>query len=62
MAVEIRVPTLGESLVEATVGQWRKREGRLLGVSLPPLLAALRASGEKITRAMGIGAPQRVPA
>ncbi|MFN8511852.1 MAG: 2-oxoglutarate dehydrogenase complex dihydrolipoyllysine-residue succinyltransferase [Chloroflexia bacterium] len=27
MAVEIRVPTLGESLVEATVGQWRKREG-----------------------------------
>jgi 2-oxoglutarate dehydrogenase E2 component (dihydrolipoamide succinyltransferase) len=27
MSVEIRVPTLGESLVEATVGQWRKREG-----------------------------------
>ena len=23
--MEIRVPTLGESLVEATVGQWRKR-------------------------------------
>lgn len=43
-------------------GQWRKREGRLLGVNLPPLLAALRASGEKITRAMGIGTPQGVPA
>jgi cytosine/adenosine deaminase-related metal-dependent hydrolase len=43
-------------------GQWRKREGRLLGVNLPPLLAALCASGEKITRAMGIGAPQEVPA
>ncbi len=27
MAVEIRVPPLGESLVEATVGQWLKREG-----------------------------------
>ncbi len=27
MAVEIRVPTLGESVVEATVGRWYKREG-----------------------------------
>jgi 2-oxoglutarate dehydrogenase E2 component (dihydrolipoamide succinyltransferase) len=27
MAVEIRVPTLGESLVEATVGKWLKKEG-----------------------------------
>src|SRR5690348_173093 len=27
MAVEIRVPTLGESIVEATVGRWFKREG-----------------------------------
>ena len=27
MAVEIRVPTLGESVVEATVGQWSKAEG-----------------------------------
>jgi cytosine/adenosine deaminase-related metal-dependent hydrolase len=37
-------------------GQWTKRDGRLLGVNLPPLLNALRASGDKITRAMGIGA------
>ncbi len=37
-------------------GQWVKRDGRLLGVNLPPLLGALRESGEKITRAMGIGA------
>ncbi len=36
-------------------GQWVKREGRLLGVDLPPLLAALRESGQKITRAMGMG-------
>ena len=27
MPVEIRVPPLGESLVEATVGRWRKHEG-----------------------------------
>ncbi len=27
MAVEIRVPALGESIVEATVGRWLKQEG-----------------------------------
>src|SRR5690606_29198425 len=27
MAVEIRVPPLGESVVEATVGRWSKKEG-----------------------------------
>src|SRR5262247_1617770 len=27
MATEIRVPPLGESIVEATVGRWLKREG-----------------------------------
>ena len=27
MSVEITVPQLGESIVEATVGQWRKGEG-----------------------------------
>lgn len=35
-------------------GQWRKREGRLLGVDLPPLLGALRDSGQKITQALGL--------
>ena len=43
-------------------GQWRKRQGKLLGVNLPPLLDALRASGEKITRAMGIGVAHEVTA
>ncbi|MFN3495403.1 MAG: amidohydrolase family protein, partial [Hydrogenophaga sp.] len=43
-------------------GQWAKREGRLLGVNLPPLLCALRESGDKITRAMGIGATAGAPA
>lgn len=41
-------------------GQWRKRAGHLVGVDLPPLLAALRASGEKIIRAMGMGASNGV--
>ncbi len=27
MAVEIRVPALGESIVEATVSRWLKQEG-----------------------------------
>ena len=27
MPVEVRVPTLGESVVEATVGRWLKAEG-----------------------------------
>ena len=35
-------------------GQWKKRHGQLLGVDLAPQLSALRASGEKITRAMGL--------
>ena len=43
-------------------GRWAKREGRLLGVNLPPLLNALRESGQKITRAMGIGASVGVSA
>ena len=33
-------------------GQWKKRHGQLLGVDLPPRLEELRASGEKITKAM----------
>ena len=34
-------------------GQWKKRGGRLVGVELAPGLEALRASGRKITRALG---------
>lgn len=36
-------------------GRWKKRHGRLLAVDLAPKLAALRASGEKITTALGLG-------
>lgn len=37
-------------------GQWKKRAGRLLAGDLSADLEALRASGEKITRAMGLAA------
>jgi cytosine/adenosine deaminase-related metal-dependent hydrolase len=35
-------------------GRWKKREGRLLDVELAPRLRQLRASGEKIVRALGL--------
>ncbi|MEY2803873.1 MAG: hypothetical protein RL657_1209, partial [Pseudomonadota bacterium] len=35
-------------------GRWKKRHGQLLGVELPPLLQRLQASGQKITRALGL--------
>ncbi len=35
-------------------GQWKKRDGRLVGVQLALLLDRLQASGRKITQAMGL--------
>ena len=35
MAIEIRVPTLGESVTEATVGQWFKKAGDAVNVDEP---------------------------
>ncbi len=35
-------------------GRWKKRQGQLLGVDLSPKLAALQASGRKITTALGL--------
>jgi cytosine/adenosine deaminase-related metal-dependent hydrolase len=35
-------------------GKWKKRAGKLLGVELAPKIAALNASGKKITNALGI--------
>lgn len=35
-------------------GRWRKRQGRLLDVDLTPKIAALRASGARITQALGL--------
>ncbi|MFC5496053.1 amidohydrolase family protein [Caenimonas terrae] len=38
-------------------GRWKKRDGRLVGVDLAPGLEALRASGRKITEALGLSKP-----
>ena len=35
MSVEIRVPTLGESVTEATIGQWFKKVGDVVKVDEP---------------------------
>lgn len=35
-------------------GRWKKRAGQLVGVDLPPKLAALQASGRKIAGALGL--------
>ena len=35
MTIEIKVPTLGESVTEATVGQWFKRPGDSVNVDEP---------------------------
>ena len=35
-------------------GQWCKREGRLLGVNLRPLIERLQASGQRIASALGL--------
>src|SRR3954454_13543599 len=37
MATEIRVPTLGESVTEATVGKWFKKAGDAVAVDEPLL-------------------------
>ena len=43
MAVEVRVPVLGESVLEATVGKWLKSEGEPVAVG--DLLPARDAMG-----------------
>ena len=53
MATEIRVPNLGESIVEATVGQWFKQAGDAVSAAEPlveesqtlaaPIWSAMRA-------------------
>ena len=35
-------------------GRWKKRHGQLVNVDLAPKLAALQASGRKITTALGL--------
>ena len=45
MSVEIKVPTLGESIVEATVGKWMKQEGEVVAVGEPALCGVRDALG-----------------
>ena len=35
MATEIRVPTLGESVAEATIAKWFKQEGQAINIDEP---------------------------
>ena len=35
MATEVKVPTLGESVTEATVGQWLKKPGEAVALDEP---------------------------
>ena len=37
MAIEIKVPSLGESVVEATIAKWHKNEGDQVDVDQPIL-------------------------
>ena len=71
MATEIKVPTLGESVTEATVGQWFKREGDAVArdealveletdkvtVEVPsPVAGRLQAIAVKDGETVGVGA------
>ena len=42
MATEIRVPTLGESVTEATIGKWFKKPGDAVAVDEPLVSDSLR--------------------
>src|SRR5438477_19405 len=46
MATEIRVPTLGESVTEATVGKWFKKVGDTIAAD-EPLVDHLPGSGKR---------------
>ena len=36
MATDVKVPTLGESITEATIGQWLKAPGDAVALDEPP--------------------------
>src|SRR5262245_18837538 len=55
MATEIRVPSLGESVVEATVGQWFKQAGDAVSADEPSLeLETDKVTVEVPARASGV--------
>ena len=56
MPTEVRVPALGESVVEATVGTWLKREGE----AVEAVLLGHAASHGRGMRAFGHGLSSRL--
>ncbi|MGZ6390673.1 MAG: 2-oxoglutarate dehydrogenase complex dihydrolipoyllysine-residue succinyltransferase [Ktedonobacterales bacterium] len=55
MSVEIRVPQLGESIVEATIGQWLKHEGETVTADEPVVeLETEKVNMEVIAPAAGV--------
>src|SRR5258707_6667569 len=62
MAIEITVPALGESVTEATVGQWFKKPGDAVNVDEPLLeLETDKVTLEVPAPAAGILADIKVP-
>jgi 2-oxoglutarate dehydrogenase E2 component (dihydrolipoamide succinyltransferase) len=62
MAIEIRVPALGESVIEATVGQWFKKPGDAVSVDEPLLeLETDKVTLEVPAPAAGVLADIKVP-
>ena len=62
MAIQITVPTLGESVTEATVGQWFKKPGDAVAVDEPLLeLETDKVTLEVPAPAAGVLADIKVP-
>src|SRR5262245_36734411 len=62
MAVEIKVPTLGESVTEATVGQWFKKPGEAVNADEPVVeLETDKVTVEVPAPATGVLADIKVP-
>ena len=50
MATEIRVPALGESVTEATIGRWMKQAGEAVSVDEP---LVRMGNGQSVGRSAG---------
>ena len=53
MAIEIKVPALGELVTEATVGQWFKQPGDAVAVDEPPVELETTMSSKRLPRRRG---------
>ena len=57
MATEIRVPTLGESVTEATIGKWFKKPGDAVKADAAEVAANPRARSAVLRVAEKCGVP-----